>query len=308
MTRRTLTCLFALEAAIFGVLVFALLDRRAHQADPSFGINQWGYRGEARAEREPGEIRIALIGGSAAHEAGTALGDTMGNQILYQLEEVGRPTRQAYSLVNLSEPRAGADTFAGTLRRYDFLDPDVVCVFDGYDTLAGSSPHSRERSLVFGLTGYLPILPARMLGQAARLSDPDQAIVDVLQDGRTEPADVSCAGASQAYCAAMTDTVRFALQRGHPIVVASPPFVSSRHATQQRSLAAALTQTFGADPRFMYLDLGSAIDLANHTDSPDGIHRTVVGNHEVGQRIAVGVLKLMEDLKGTKRARGRDLR
>ena len=304
LTPRTLASLFALEAAIFAFLAFALVDRRVHQMDPVYGVNQWGYRGAARGERQFGEIRVALLGGNAAFEPGMANGDTLATQILYQLQEFGRPSAQEYSIANVSQPQAGADSYVRTLRDYEFLDPDVVCVFDGYDALAGLPQHARERSLVFRATGYLPILPARMLGRPAWLSDPDTGIHDLLQDARTDPADVGCDGASKAYCAAMAETVRFALQRGHPIIVASPPFVSARHAAQQRSLGASLTQAFGGDPRFMYLDLGTAINLANRTASTDGIHRTVLGNHEVGQRIAVGALRLLERLRTVPKAPG----
>jgi hypothetical protein len=95
----------------------------------------------------------------------------------------------------------------------------------------------------------------------------------------------------------MADTVRFVLQQGLPIVVASPPFVTARHAAQQRSLGVFLTKTFDSDPRFLYLDLGTAINLTNSAQSPDGIHRTVVGDHEVGQPIALGILRLMDRLR-----------
>jgi hypothetical protein len=298
MTRRTILLVFALEAIVFAFLVFALLDRRAHKADV-FGVNQWGYRGEARGERQPGEIRVALVGGSAAYESATNLEDTMAMAIVSQLQEIGRPRNQEYSLVNLAQPHVSADSYLGTLRRYAFLDPDAVAVVDGYDTIEGLPPHARERSAVFRAAGYLPILPARILGRPAWLSDPDGGTVEMLRDGRTEPADVGCDGASKAYCAAMADTVRFVLQEGLPIVVASPPFVTTRHAAQQRSLGALLTETFGSDPRFLYLDLGTAINLTHPAESPDGIHRTVVGNHEVGQPIAVGILRLLNRMRTT---------
>jgi hypothetical protein len=149
---------------------------------------------------------------------------------------------------------------------------------------------------VFRAAGYLPILPARLLGRPGWLSDADGGVVDLLREGRSEPADVGCDGASKAYCGAMVDTVRFVLQRGRPLVVASPPFVSSRHAAQQRSLGALLTRMFGSDPRFTYLDLGSVINLTHPTESPDGIRRTVLGNHEVGQPIAIALLRLLERL------------
>jgi hypothetical protein len=304
LTRRQIAALFALEGLAFALLVFALLDRRLHQSDPANGINQWGYRGAARGERQPGEIRVALLGGSAAFEAGTTLEQTMANNLLYQLQEAGRPSGQEYSIVNLSEPRVSADSYADTLRAYEFLDPDVVVVFDGYDAIAGLPQQARRQSLVFRAVGYLPILPARILGRRAWLSDPEGGVLDMLKNDRAEPADVGCDGASKAYCAAMAETVRHALQRGYPIVVASPPFVSERHAAQQRSLGAALTQEFGGNPRFLYLDLGAAIDLSNRAESRDGIHRTILGNHEAGQRIAVGILRLLARQSPTAPASG----
>ncbi len=69
-----------------------------------------------------------------------------------------------------------------------------------------------------------------------------------------------------------------------------------------------LTQAFGSDPRFMYLDLGTAINLSNRAESPDGLRRTILGNHEVGQRIAVGILRLLERLAAPARARSGDSR
>jgi hypothetical protein len=293
MTRRTTIALFALEAVVFAVLVLALLDRRTHQADPH-GVNQWGFRGEARSEKVDGEIRVALVGGSAAYERPTSHSDTMAMQILNQLQEVGRPMNQEYSVVNLAQPRVSTDSYVDTLRRYAFLGLDAVAVFDGYDAIDGLPPYARERSAIFRATGYLPILPARWLGRPAWLSDSEGGTVDMLQEGRTDPADVGCGGASQAYCAAMVDTVRFVLHQQTPIVVASPPFLTARHAAQQRSLGALLTRTFGSDSRFTYLDLGSAINLARRTESTDGIHRTVIGNHEVGQPIAIALLRLLE--------------
>ena len=59
LTRTTLALSFALEAAAFACLIFALADRRTHQAN-KYGVNQWGFRGEAHGEREPGEIRVAV--------------------------------------------------------------------------------------------------------------------------------------------------------------------------------------------------------------------------------------------------------
>jgi hypothetical protein len=291
MTKRTLAVVFVLEALFFACLVFALLDRRAHERDVIFGWNQWGYRHDAYASREPGERRVAILGGSSAYEAGRSFGLTMAGQLFIELRQSGAPVRQAYSVVNLSQPRAGADTFIRTLRDYAYLDPDVVCIVDGYDTLMGTPPHGRDRSLVFRMTGYLPLLPARLLGRPGWLSDPDGGIADALRDDRGDRDAASCTAApAAAYCAAIVDTARLALNDRRAVVIVLLPTVSRRHGLLQRSLAEWLARAYAGNPRVLTLDLGHTIELSNSVHSPDGIHRTDVGNHVVAQRIAQAIV------------------
>lgn len=289
MTRRTLALIFTAELLAFALLTFALLDRHAHQRDPVFGFNQWGYRGEARAEREAGEIRVALIGGSAVYEAGVQHSDTLASQLFFELRDAGAPRGQVYGVANLSEPRVGPDSYVQALNDYAFLDPEVVCILDGYDALEGLPPHARHQSSVFRATGYLPILPARILRRPAWLSDPPNGIADVLRDDRS--GDVSCAGASAGYCAAMADAVRLGLLHRRLVVVALPPIVSMRHGAQQRSLAAALQREFNADRRFVLVDLAPWVNMSDRRNSPDGVTRTTEGNHIVGQQLGIAIVK-----------------
>lgn len=291
MTRRRFTILLAVEMLAFAFLAFALLDRHAHQRDPIYGVNQWGYRDEARGSKEPGEIRVALVGGSGAFEADLPYTQTLAGQMFLELRAAGSGSRQNYSVVNLAEPRASADGYVQTLRAYMYLRSDAVCIFDGYDALKGTPPHARRRSPAFRIAGYLPILPARLLGRPGWLSDRDGGIADILRDGTGDPQDVSCSGASAAHCGAIAATVRFALQQRQPVLVVSPPAVSSRHAQLQRSLTDVLTREFGRNPQFASLDLGSALNHSDHVESTDGIHRTGIGNHVVGQKIAHMLIK-----------------
>ena len=168
MSRRTLVLLFSVEALLLVFLTFALLDRRAHLRDPIYGVNQWGYRHDAQGEKDPGERRVAIVGGSSVFESGRSFGLTLAGQLFIELRQGGAATRQSYSVANLSEPQAGADTYTRTLRDYAFLDPDLIAVVDGYDVLGGTPPHGRRRSAVFRATGYLPILPARLFGRSRR--------------------------------------------------------------------------------------------------------------------------------------------
>lgn len=54
----------------------------------------------------------------------------------------------------------------------------------------------------------------------------------------------------------MLETVRFALDQGASVVVATPPYVSVRHEAQQKSLASELSRVFDRVPRFKYVNLG----------------------------------------------------
>lgn len=290
MKRKTWALLFAIEAIWAAGLVGALADRRAHQRDPATGINQWGYRDEAKGSKEAGERRVAMVGGSSAFEAGMPFPDTLAGQLFIELRQAGAPARQVYRVVNLAEPRAAAESYADTLRRYDYLRADAVCIFDGYDALTGIPPHARVRSVVFRATGYLPILPATLLGRPGWLSDADGGVIDVLRDRPGPPDDVSCGGLSKTYCEAVEAAIRFGLERRYAVLFVTPPAVSSRHLRQQQSLAAALRARFASEPRFKHLDL-SSIDLADRVNSPDGVRRTDIGNHVAAQRIATTLLQ-----------------
>jgi hypothetical protein len=214
----------------------------------------------------------------------------VGGKLLIELRAAGARVGRPFSVSNLAEPAVGADAYVDTIRRYAYLRPDAIVLFDGYDALAGVPPRARRHSTVYRTVGYLPILPARVASRPAWMSDADGGIAPLLRSD-TGADDVSCAGQSNAYCEAMASTVAFAVDRGYPMLVASPPTVSAAHRRQQRSLAAKLAERFGGEPRFKYIDLGGSIDLRDPENSPDGIHRTDLGNHVVGQRIATELLR-----------------
>jgi len=240
-----------LEAAAVVLLSALLLDIHSHRrVETTTGVNQWGFRGPLRTTQEPGDVRVAILGGSAAFAAGTMWWDTMPARLASALNEPlqgsrGRPT---FRVDNLAEPGAGAQSYVQALRDYGYLDPDVVCLFDGYDAATGAvPPEGRRASTVFRLTGYLP----------GTLRGVDRGLAPLLKDGPFNPVlDPSCSGASASFCLAMTDTVRFALQQKRIVVAATPPYVSAQHEIQQRSLAERLDREFGREPTFRYVDLG----------------------------------------------------
>src|SRR6478609_6900164 len=85
-SRRTFGVLLALEALAFAWMAFALLDRATHQRiQMDFGVNQWGYRGEAHGSKEPGELRVMLAGGSAAFEPALRYAPTLAGRLYIEL-------------------------------------------------------------------------------------------------------------------------------------------------------------------------------------------------------------------------------
>ena len=176
------------------------------------------------------------------------------------------------TVVSLAEVGAGAGTYVETLEDYAYLDPDAICLYDGYAPVNGDAVGGgRRASSVFRRTGYLPALAGP---GALRLP----AAVPIAPELRDDAAgDVSCAGVSAAYCAAMVNAVDWSLAHGKHVVVVVPPYVSRRHELQQASLAAVLKQRFGGDKRFTYDNEGSSIDLRNRERSFDGVHLTAGG-------------------------------
>lgn len=294
---RWLTLAIAAEVVVALALAAALVDLRMHRHTNDGAPNQWGFRGEMRGAKVPGEFRMALVGGSAAFQPELGFSGTIAGQIEVELQQLGRKEERTLSVVNLAEPRIGADMYVHIMREYAYLRADAVCLYDGYDTLSGLPPHGRERALIFRMAGYLPVLPARF-GAAGWMSDADGGIADLLDDRRQPGADVSCGGASALYCRAMADAVRFGLARGQAVVVVTPPAVSAKHAAQQQSLAAALDAEFGREARYRRIDLQgsdnalqSPVRLSNPIWSRDGLHLTADGSHEAGQRIGLGILR-----------------
>ena len=141
------------------VLTDLYLHRRAER---SAGLNRWGYRGPVVGRKQPGEVRIAVLGGSTAFGYGLPWQEAA-PAVLEQILNSDRQGRPPVSVVNLAFNNEGAYSYRFTLDDYASLDYDVACLFDGYNDMAGdTSPNTalyRHDSAVFRLTGYYPILP-----------------------------------------------------------------------------------------------------------------------------------------------------
>lgn len=132
-----------------------------HRAERSAGLNRWGYRGPIAGQKQPGELRVVVLGGSTAFGYGVTWDEAIPALLERKLnqQQGNAPAR----VVNLGFNNEGAYSFLPTLKDFEYLDYDVVCFYEGYNDLSGDAIPNRavyrHESAVFRLTGYSPILP-----------------------------------------------------------------------------------------------------------------------------------------------------
>lgn len=141
-----------------------------HRVQYTAGVNVWGYRGDTVADKRAGEKRVIALGGSTVFGYGLPWNESWPYYLERKLQRaVSRPV----SVVNLGVPADTARTFSYTLDAYEYLDPDVVLLYEGYNDLGLDGPQFRGltnpdvphyigwryQSPIFRWTGYFPIFP-----------------------------------------------------------------------------------------------------------------------------------------------------
>lgn len=174
MTRRKLlafavtTVLLSSGATLAG---FVAVDLYVHQrAERSAGLNRWGYRGPVLGRKQPGEQRIAVLGGSTVFGYGGPWQEAIPALLEGMLRE--RAPALKLRVINLGFNNEGAFAFLPTLEDFSFLDYDIVCLYEGYNDLMGNGTNRavyRRDSPVFRMTGYFPILPSVLNEKAIAL-------------------------------------------------------------------------------------------------------------------------------------------
>src|SRR5258708_13108417 len=102
-----------------------------------YGINLWGYRGPAVGQKQPGEKRIVVLGGSTAWGFGLSVGQDFPGQLQRRFAERSRTEGSAsIQILNLASNSEGAYSFRYTLQDYDYLDYDVVVLYTAYNNLS----------------------------------------------------------------------------------------------------------------------------------------------------------------------------
>jgi hypothetical protein len=174
MTRRKLL-VFAITAVLlsFGATLaaFVAVDLYLHRrAERSAGLNRWGYRGPVLGRKQPGEQRVAMLGGSTVFGYGGPWQEAIPALLEGMLHE--RAPALNLRVINLGFNNEGAFAFLPTLEDFSYLDYDIVCLYEGYNDLMGHGTNRavyRRDSPVFRLTGYFPILPSVLNEKALAL-------------------------------------------------------------------------------------------------------------------------------------------
>jgi hypothetical protein len=273
----------------FALLLVVLIgaDLYAHsRVERSAGLNRHGYRGPVVGRKQPGDIRVVMLGGSTVFGFDSEVEDALPAQ----LDRLVKARDSHVRVVNLGFHQEGAVSFVPTLRSYAYLDYDIAILYEGYnDILGDASPNNsqkRHASPVFRAIGYFPILPlvlhekAGFLRQgpaqtpaqpggapvvfrpglanrtSASALDATSAFAAALerQIGRiVDPVETTphigpgCGAPWSHYCGSVGAAVRFALDRGKSVLVVGQPQLKYGEADRHASQQRALAEMLARD-------------------------------------------------------------
>jgi hypothetical protein len=281
-TTRLIRVAAALSLIALGVALLTALDVTLHRrVEEGSGLNIRGYRGAVAKQKTPGEIRVVVLGGSTAFGQAFAgsiplfLQDYLNNPRLRQ--GAGYLLVGPISVVNLATPYDRPPSFQQTLWDYDHLRYDVVCLYLGHDdprprgaTVSGW----RRQSMVFRISGYLPILPSL-----------------VPWPGRVEAFAPDDRGGDLGAIDAVIDDL---LTRGKKVMVATHPFVSGEESRRQDAAVAHLVSRFGQHPGFAYLDLRRTVEPQADLIESDRVHATPLGNSRIAESLSQSMFRLLK--------------
>ena len=316
--RILLKLLTALLSTFICVSILFGIDLYLHY---KHGINLRGYRGPSLGRKQPGEKRVAILGGSTTWGFGLKAGQDFPAQLQTMLaQDAAASPATRISVLNLGFNNDGAYSFKFTLNDYEYLEPDAIVLYSGYNDL--NEPNYlvyRHRSPVFVWTGYFPLLPSltvdkltvwkrELAGQNKktifRPPDPNkigtsptlpEQVGVLTQNGQQslESYGAACPPEWQFYCHQISQAVDLALKQGRRVLVVTEPYISDKHVAQQQALRNMLGARFAGQPKLRYLDLGRTVDLRDGSLCWDGMHLTEEGNRRIARAMAPAVNELL---------------
>lgn len=319
-------------SAVVTVCFVVGLDLYLHRrfAD-SGGYNIWGYRGAIVGRKQPGERRLAMLGGSVAFGFGVRSDETIPHYLQQRLNAMGGPPT---TVVNLGWNSEGAYSLAFTLKDYENLDYDAAILYSGYNDLVFNNQVFRHESALFRLTGYLPILPIVPISEwlhlsnlantsngrvvfrptlqdkyASEAADTALRISQALdrelarftseeerftpQSVKQRSGDDTCAKPWGYYCRSIREATEWVVARGKHVFIVTEPYRTDQHHEQQAALRGMVERRFGANPLVHLIDAGPSVDLRDRSLCYDGLHLTPSGNARVADYLAPDLHRML---------------
>jgi hypothetical protein len=313
---RWLGAALVVEALAIGAMLTMTADLIAHtHVEGQGGVNVWGYRGPVAHQRQPAEIRIAVVGGTRAFSWGGAASESLAAAVRWMVtlttDRAGEQLRPVVG-VNLGALGAGPATYASTLLHYAYLKPDYICIYDDL----GRDPEvsRRRRSLVFALSGYAPALPLALeeKGMALRYGSVRAGYGDavVREPGRTRRTvgrvliatgrtirrvDESLPPVPPGdYVDGMVSAVNAARRIARGVIVAVGPAETERERQHLTALHSRLAAVLDRDRAIRLIDLTSAQALHAPGLFLDGYNYSAEGRARVAAAITPSVLELID--------------
>jgi lysophospholipase L1-like esterase len=306
-------------AAISTVICVSILWGADLYLHRKHGVNLWGYRGAALGRKLPGEKRVAVLGGSTTWGYGLNAGQDFPAQLEQMLAQNKGADTPAIKVLNLGFNGEGAYSFTQTLGDYDYLDPDVVILYSGYNDLNAPNYYNfRHRTPLFKWTGYLPLLPSltadKLSAWTAQLTGRhDQTVfAPPTLDHKDEPSGLrqqldrppesttekreaaNCSSKWQFYCEHVNVAAEMALAKGERVLIVTEPYISNAHVEQQAQLESMLAARFANQPRLRYINLGRLIDLRDPSLCWDGMHLNEEGNRRIATALSEPVREMLQ--------------
>ena len=305
-------------------------DLYAHnRVERSAGLNRHGYRGPVAGRKQAGDIRVAMLGGSTVFGFDAEVTETLPAQLERALADprvhvvnlgfngegaaAFVPTLQSYAYLDYdivclyegyndvlgdASPNLGLKRHASPVFRatgYFPILPLVLREKAGFLRQRGgpaqSPTQAGDAKPVFkpglanrtsaGALDATSVFAEALERQLGRIVDPVEAAPHT---------GAGCSAPWSQYCAAVGAAVRFAVDRGKPVLVVGQPRLAYgqavRHRSQQQALAAMLAHEFGGHSLVRYVDLADAVDLSNNSVAFDGLHLSREANATVAARLA----------------------
>ena len=322
--------LLAIEMVAIAAALIVSLDLREHgRVAPLGGVNEWGYRGPVARQRQPNEVRIAIVGGTRAFGWGvpaSALPAELRRLIMLTTDRAGGDVRPIV-VVNLGRMGALPGAYPEIIEHYAYLRPDFVCLYDDLGVQGGSPlTGTAHTSGIYQLTGYAPALPlvSREKGMALRFGDvqrgyasaasgPDSSasLVQRVAGSALQSAGQALAGVDQAlssvvsrsqrserrttYVDEMMEAIESAHRHARGVVVVTSPADTVEQRVNSQALQPRLERLAGSESWLRRVNLGEDARLSSDAELRlDGWNYSSAGVAAVAARIVPALLSLVQ--------------